>query len=219
MADTSPPSGRREILSPEEHKENLRRSIREARSRMSEKRRAALGEELALVALSIADVQRADTVALYVNRPSEPPTLGLIEFLAGRNQRVLLPKLGENLARDWAYYASSEDLQVRAPGRPPEPSGPGLGADAIGMADVVILPALAVDTTGARLGQGGGWYDRSIAAVSPGVPVFAVVYDEEIFDATEDPLPQQEHDRLVDGVITPSGWRWLRLPDGSTPLG
>ena len=76
-------------------------------------------------------------------------------------------------------------------------------------ADVVIAPALAVDSNGVRLGQGGGWYDRALEHVRPGTKVIAVVFPEEVYDATDRPLPLEKHDRTVDAVATPLGWRWL----------
>ena len=122
-----------------------------------------------------------------------------------------MPVLGSGLQRDWAEYAGADDLRERAPGRPPEPGGPTLGAAALADADVVIAPALAVDTTGARLGQGGGWYDRALEHIRPGVPVVALVFPEELYDAETRPLPRERHDRPVDAVATPPGWH---LPHG-----
>jgi 5-formyltetrahydrofolate cyclo-ligase len=152
---------------------------------------------------------------VYAARPTEPDTGPLLERLADRGLHVLLPVLGTGLQRDWAPYAGPEDLRQRAPGRPPEPGTPHLGPEALAEADVVIAPALAVDTGGARLGQGGGWYDRALEHAAPGVPVVAMVFEEEVYDAGTRPVPRQEHDRLVDAVATPEGWRWLRRADGA----
>ncbi|MDQ2624497.1 MAG: 5-formyltetrahydrofolate cyclo-ligase, partial [Actinomycetota bacterium] len=76
---------------------------------------------------------------------------------------------------------------------------------------VVLAPALAVDTAGNRLGNGGGWYDRALEHARPDVPVIALVHAEEIYDGDEYPLPVEAHDRRVDAVATPEGWRWLRI--------
>ncbi|WP_448631407.1 5-formyltetrahydrofolate cyclo-ligase [Cellulomonas soli] len=72
------------------------------------------------------------------------------------------------------------------------------------------MPALAVDTAGTRLGQGGGWYDRALAHARPGVRTVALVYPEELYEAGVRPLPREPHDRRVDAVATPDGWRCLR---------
>jgi 5-formyltetrahydrofolate cyclo-ligase len=154
-------------------------------------------------------VADATCVSVYAARATEPGTGPLLDALAARGVRLLLPVLGRGLQRDWAQYAGQDDLRERAPGRPPEPGGPTLGATAIGAADVVIAPALAVDTAGARLGQGGGWYDRALEHVRPGVPVVALVFPEELYDAQQRPLPREPHDRLVDAVATPEGWHLL----------
>ena len=49
-------------------------------------------------------------------------------------------------------------------------------------ADVVLVPALAVDAAGRRLGRGGGSYDRALARVGPLVPLIALIYDDELVE-------------------------------------
>lgn len=203
----------RDPRTPGELKDELRRKFRTRRQHMGSQQRASLAKKITMVTLSITDVQHASCVALYVNRPSEPATLGLIAALSELGQEILLPKLGAGLSREWGLYRGQDDLVERAPGRPPEPGGEDLGIAALARADVILLPALAVDTRGTRLGQGGGWYDRACTHARVGVPLLAIVYEHELLDAQTDPLPRLEHDRLVDGAITPAGWRWLRLPD------
>jgi len=190
----------------EDVKERLRMAIREARKARSVRLREAAAHALADVVLTIPAVVDASCVSVYASRVTEPGTGPLLEALAARGVRVLMPVLGSGLQRDWAEYAGPDDLRERAPGRPPEPGGPTLGAAALADADVVIAPALAIDTTGARLGQGGGWYDRALEHIRPGVPVVALVFPEELYDADSRPLPRERHDRLVDAVATPLEW-------------
>jgi 5-formyltetrahydrofolate cyclo-ligase len=64
-----------------------------------------------------------------------------------------------------------------------------------------VVPAVAVDRQGTRLGRGGGSYDRALARVRPGVLVVAALYDGELVDR----LPVQAHDRPVGAVVTPGG--------------
>jgi len=186
-----------------EEKDRLRRQIRARRAHRSTRRRTETAQLLAEVVLTIPEVAAAGCVSVYASRPTEPGTGPLIEALAARGVRLLLPVLGTGLQRDWAEYAGPDDLRERAPGRPPEPSGPPLGAAALGDADVVLVPALAVDAAGGRLGQGGGWYDRVLAHVRPGVPVVALVHEDEVLDA----VPREAHDQIVTGVATSDGWR------------
>ena len=139
----------------------------------------------------------------------------ILERMAARGVRVLLPVLGSGLQRDWAEYAGADDLQQRSPGRPPEPGGEPLGPAALADADVIIVPALAVDTSGARLGQGGGWYDRALEHARDDVLVIALTFPEEVYEAGTRPLPHEPHDRHVDAVATPEGWQRLRRRDAA----
>jgi 5-formyltetrahydrofolate cyclo-ligase len=196
-------------LEVEDAKKALRKAVRNAREARSERRRDEAAQSLADVVLTIPEVQTARRVGLYAARPSEPGTTVLLTALAGLGKAILLPVLGTGLQRDWAEFAGVDDLRQRAPGRPPEPSTKPVGSDALERTDVVIVPALAVDTGGHRLGQGGGWYDRALAHVRPGIKIMALVYPEEIYDAVERPLPTEAHDRTIDGWATPTEWHWI----------
>lgn len=184
----------------EDAKHALRQVIRKHRHMRTRAELDALGEALADSALQAIGTARS--VALYVSSGWEPPTLPLLEKLRAREIGVLLPVLGPALSRSWAFYKSAEDLQPRSPGRPPEPSGPVLGAEAIRSVDVVITPGLAIDGFGNRVGQGGGWYDRVLKMLDPDSPTFAMVYDDELISSQE--LPNDENDVRVHAVITPT---------------
>jgi len=161
----------------------------------------------ALVAAAADLVRGAGSVAAYVPMPGEPGGPGLVDALAAVVGSLLLPVLGLDLDLDWARYDPAVGLSPPArPGvRLREPVGPRLGADAIALCYAVLVPALAVDRTGARLGRGGGSYDRALARVPAGTPVVALLYDGELRDA----LPVEPHDRPVTAVLMPSGVRAL----------
>ena len=93
-----------------------------------------------------------------------------------------------------------------------EPTGPRLGPSAVAEADAILVPALAVDLLGHRLGRGGGHYDRTLALLArlrgtePLPTRIAVIYDHELLDA----VPFDELDQPVTAVVTPgSGLRVL----------
>ena len=194
----------------EEAKELLRTAIRSERKQNSDRQQQVSEAAITNLTLDVPSVKSASVVALYAARPHEPRTLALLDALAGQGKQVMLPVLGDGLQRDWAWYQNRDDLIQRAPGRPPEPSGDGLGQDALKLADVVLAPALAVDTAGNRLGQGGGWYDRALLHVRKEVQILALVLENEIYDHSEQPIPTEKHDQKVHGVITPE--LYLSLP-------
>lgn len=188
----------------EDAKQLLRTSVHEHRKNRSEKERKAAAVQIAEHARELLEGVRC--AAAYASRPTEPDTSVLLQVLDEAGVEILLPMLGPGLSRDWAVYHPGDSLEVRAPGRPPDPEGPGLGEEAIARADIVFAPALSVDPRGVRLGQGGGWYDRVLRFARPETPVYAVIFDDE---RCTEPLPVAPHDRAVDGVLTPSGWELI----------
>ena len=81
-----------------------------------------------------------------------------------------------------------------------EPAEPWLPPAAVGEATVILVPALAVDRNGVRLGRGGGYYDRSLPLRAPGALLVAVVRDDEIVDE----LPSEPHDVRMTHALTPA---------------
>jgi 5-formyltetrahydrofolate cyclo-ligase len=81
------------------------------------------------------------------------------------------------------------------------------GPGTVARADIVLVPALAVDARGYRLGRGGGSYDRALARVGGQVPTIALLYDDELLPV----VPTEAHDQRVRLVARP-GSGLTRLP-------
>jgi 5-formyltetrahydrofolate cyclo-ligase len=175
------------------------------------KRRTVAERSAAAAAIATAllrGLAGARTFAAYVPDPDEPGYGRLPAAFTQLGARVLLPVMpGEGRQLAWAV-----DTGRLAPGRVGvlEPMGPRLGPTAIGAADVVVVPALAVARDGIRLGRGGGYYDRALQHVRDGAVLVALLFDEELVDE----LPTEPHDRRVTAVVTPSGG-WQALPAGT----
>ena len=158
--------------------------------------------EIAGHLLASEPVRRAATVAAYVSVNGEPGTGPLLDGLRAAGKRVVLPVTLPDLDLDWAVYTGPDDLVPARYGLL-EPLGERLGVDAVGTADVVLVPALAVSPTGVRLGRGGGCYDRALGRVPVGTFTCALLYDEEVGVD----VPVEPHDRPVLCVATPTGIR------------
>jgi 5-formyltetrahydrofolate cyclo-ligase len=176
------------------------------RNRLLTSRRSLSSNELAAAAaqiqgqtLSLVRREGAAVVASYVPIGSEPGGSSLPAALAAQ-ARVLLPVLLPDGDLEWAAYSSE---LAAGPRGLLEPAGPRLGVSAVATADVVLVPALAVDRRGLRLGRGGGSYDRALARLpeSGGPLVVALLHDGELIDT----VPAEPHDRPVHAVITPGG--------------
>jgi 5-formyltetrahydrofolate cyclo-ligase len=191
-------------------KARFRRDVRARRAARDGTERTRLAELLRDVVLACPLLAGARTVACYASVGAEPGTGPLRAALAEAGLRVLLPVVvtGEDPVRrlDWA------DDGPLAPGPlgTVEPTGPRLGPDALARADLVLVPALLVDTGGHRLGQGGGFYDVTLGALVDAPPVVALVHDDELVDADVQPVPAGRLDRPVDAAATPA--RWWSIP-------
>ncbi|GGU90004.1 5-formyltetrahydrofolate cyclo-ligase [Streptomyces filipinensis] len=169
----------------------------------------ATGRALAERALELPELTHARTVAAYVSVGGEPGTTALLDALRARGVRVLLPVLLPDNDLDWGAYAGPDSLaRVQHGGRMAlfEPSGARLGPDAVTAADVVLLPGLAVDARGMRLGRGGGSYDRVLARLERAGArprLVVLLYDTEVVAH----VPAEAHDKPVHAVVTPSGVR------------
>ena len=146
------------------------------------------------------EVRRAATVAAYVSMNGEPGTAPLLDALRAAGKRVILPVLLPDDDLDWATYEGAAELVAATRGLL-EPTGRLLGPDAVATADVVLVPGLAVDPSGVRLGRGGGSYDRALARVPVGTFTCVLLYDDEVGV----PVPAEPHDRAVGWAATPAG--------------
>lgn len=170
-------------------KEGLRRALLSRRAALPADAHGA-AERAAVGALA---AHPAGRVAAYVSVGSEPRTAALLEALTPRE--VLLPVLLPDGDLDWAL--ADEGLR---PGRHRllEPRGRRLGPDAIASCGLVVVPALAVDRQGIRLGRGGGSYDRALARTRGWV--VALLHDGELLAE----LPHEPHDQPVHAVVSPA---------------
>lgn len=188
-----------------ERKRALRGLLSAARRGLSSVQRADAARELVRHALELPELAGAGTVAAYVSVGGEPGTGPLLEALRERGVRVLLPVLLPDDDLDWARYAGPDAL-VAGPKGLREAMGARLGADAVLAADAVLLPGLAVDADGVRLGRGGGSYDRVLArlAAAGARPALVVLlYADEVVAA----VPAEPHDHPVHAAVTPEGVR------------
>ncbi|MEV6959313.1 5-formyltetrahydrofolate cyclo-ligase [Streptomyces sp. NPDC051207] len=196
----------------EPDKRTLRREILAVRSRLTADDVRESEAALAGQALALPELATACTVAAYVSVGSEPGTRALLDALRARGVRVLLPVLLPDNDLDWGEYGTRDALaRVRHGGRMAlyEPAGERLGPEAVTGADAVLLPGLAVDARGMRLGRGGGSYDRVLARLerARARPALVVLlYDTEVVER----VPAEPHDRPVHAVVTPSGIRRFR---------
>jgi 5-formyltetrahydrofolate cyclo-ligase len=189
----------------------LREQLLAARRCVADDVRAAearmLSEHLELV------VSSGSTICAYVPVGTEPGSIEMLDMLLRRSGRVLLP-VARSTADDipmplrWGEYRTGE--LTPGPWGLLEPPEPWLPASTLAQASLVIVPALAVDRRGVRLGRGRGFYDRSLDGRNPQARLIAMVRDVELVDE----LPAEPHDVPMTHALTPQRGVVALLPSG-----
>lgn len=178
----------------------LRQQLLAARRSVGDDIRA--DEARALTNFVAGLVTSGDTVCGYVPVGAEPGSIEMLEELRGRAGRLLLPVARTSaddtpLALQWGEYRPGRLVTGRFGLL--EPAEPWLPASALAEASLVLVPALAVDRAGVRLGRGRGFYDRSLTCRDPRARLIAVVRDSELVDQ----LPCEPHDVRMTHALTP----------------
>jgi 5-formyltetrahydrofolate cyclo-ligase len=173
-----------------------RTEIRARRAAMTTADHESEARELAH---TVATLTFTEWVCAYVPVRGEPGSTAMLDAIRAVGGRVLLPVTGAPGPLNWAEYTGSTELR-RARFGLLEPAGEVL-VDALTRADLILVPALAVDRRGVRLGQGAGYYDRTLAAARPDTRVVAVVRDDELVEL----LPEEPHDLRMGWALTPRG--------------
>lgn len=161
-----------------------------------ERQQAALEERFS----DLPGLEGAETVLLYVTAfPEEVVTAPLIDRTLSRGQRLALPRVecrSQSLrlfeVRDPAAELSRGSLGIPEPGA----DCPEITPQQV---DWVLVPGLAFDPRGFRLGRGAGHYDRLLPQLRPDAPRWALAFDSQWLDM----LPVEPHDQPLDGIVSP----------------
>jgi 5-formyltetrahydrofolate cyclo-ligase len=190
-------------------KAELRRQIRAARRErrsadVDGSLRTLSGEAISNLVMSeinrLQPITPTSAVAVYVSTDTEPNTEILRATLRAAGATVLIPRVtGESL--EWCVDDEQLPLMNSRWGIA-EPTGPAVGMGAATLMEVtaIVVPALAIDAEGFRLGQGGGFYDRTLAELdgTERPIVIGVVYDDEFIEE----VPRERHDIQIDVIVT-----------------
>jgi len=180
-------------------KAELRKSLNSWRSQFAvhlaehDAERVELQEGFARELVAICQRLQPKRIASYLPFGGEPDVSLFNKYCLDARLELLLPVANPDNSLHWVSFdgvTTKTSIFGFA-----EPHGP---ATSLAPVDLMVIPALAIDRAGNRLGKGKGFYDRALVEIS--APVVAVVYEHELLDN----LPAEAHDRPVDFVVTQS---------------
>ena len=161
-------------------KEEARGRFRELRHKSQSLDRTLDRKGPSRVLLTAPEIHSAQVIASFQSYGDEPDTFDLHASLKSSGKKILLPRMNPDKSLTWLH------------------EGDEVGVELLNSIDLVIVPALAIDMRGVRLGQGGGSYDRALPRFNAWK--IALIHHGEL---TSEPMPVEEHDAKVDAAATP----------------
>jgi 5-formyltetrahydrofolate cyclo-ligase len=187
---------------------SLARQRRRALSTEDRRRRSAAA---AAQLLGMREVRAARSIGLYVALADEVDPAPAAAALLAEGARLLLPRV--DAARSVIEFVEVDDLGSLRPGFRGvlEPVGVARHPPEL---DLLVVPGVAFDARGGRLGQGGGHYDRLLASLDQGTLLIGLAFACQVVEE----VPREPHDRSVHAVVTEDGVRWA-VPTPSSHRG
>lgn len=180
-------------------KKAIRASVLNARDAMPPDQRARESMKMSEAIITSTPYQRAATVLAYASFGSEFDTSFLLERMLTDKKNLVMPRVDKDaqqlklhrvqhldalIAGQWGIREPQIDAEIMMPNE----------------IDLIIVPGVAFDSAGFRIGYGKGFYDKLLSSVNPASTRLSAAFDCQIIDA----VPNEAHDQRVDIIITPT---------------
>ncbi len=185
-----------------EEKAALRAKMRQIRTGIENRERDKAASSLVQRLTTLPAVKHAKGIGVYSAYGSELSLRPSVEMLRQRDlpPTIAYPVMVNETTMVFVSFSADDDKRVLEnpttlvtnipPERVVDPAG----------LELILVPGLAFDTHGNRLGQGGGFYDRFLPHTGSGTITIGIAFDEQIIDA----VPTGPHDRRVNYILTPT---------------
>jgi 5-formyltetrahydrofolate cyclo-ligase len=157
-----------------------------------------LSSEIAARLLELPTVKEARTISTYLDIGSEVRTRGFVEWALVNGRRIIVPVVDRaNKRLIFSEFRAPEELERGAYGIP-EPKREFRRPVALEQADVILVPGVAWDLRGFRIGYGAGYYDRSVNALRTHITTVGLAFEFQFVSN----VPRSRYDRRVDRIVT-----------------
>ena len=171
-------------------KKALRQQIRELKKKFTSEQLSLESEKIMEKLSNNSDFQQSEIVMLYASLPDEVQTFPFIEKWRNRKRIILPTVVGDDIIPVELTAGSGMvegDFHILEPENNPY-NGP---------LDLIVVPGMAFDRRGHRLGRGKGYYDRFLIKY-PEVKTIGICFDFQLLDE----VPAEPHDQLIDEIIS-----------------
>ena len=178
-------------------KKELRRYIREQKRHFTPQQLGEMSLGIMSLLLSNSHIQKADAILMYHSLPDEVDTHSALDQLLAMGKKVLLPKVVSETEMTIHEYTGRDSLQPSEPYGILEPTTPEFSIVNCQLSIVIVVPGMAFDRQGHRLGRGKGYYDRFLSRI-PNIYKIGVCFPFQLIDK----VPFEPTDILVDEVLS-----------------
>lgn len=194
-------------------KAHLRAAYRQRRDRILRPERDVRSRLIARWLCHSPWYRQAEHILTYLSIPSEVDTYDIAEMVWRDGKRLWAPKVNR-AERTMAFFEIRNWDDIR-PGPwgigEPKTAGPSfLSAVSCQQRALLLVPGVAFDRRGFRIGYGGGYYDRFLHQSKDRCLSIGLTFDVQMLAW----VPAEPHDRSVDGVLTERGWKKIPRPEG-----
>jgi len=183
----------------DDEKRRLRETILARRKKLTAAQRVIRSADILQRLFELDEVNAARWIQFYVSFGSEVETTGMIAHALSLGKRVAVPKI-EPESRSIVLSEIKDPVGDLSPGASgfPEPTAASYRPVEIGNIDLFVIPGIAFDEGGNRIGRGDGYYDRFLSPVSGKIPILATAFEFQVVET----VPIAEHDVRVGWIVT-----------------
>ncbi|MBI3597709.1 MAG: 5-formyltetrahydrofolate cyclo-ligase [Nitrospirae bacterium] len=182
-----------------DEKQRLRNDVMTSRNKLTTAQRVIRSADILQKLFELEAVRDATWIHFYVSHGSEVETTGMIAHALSRGKRVTVPKM-EPASKQLMLSELKDPTRELSPGPIgiPEPKPEAVRPIEVDRMDLFIVPGIAFDPRGNRLGQGAGYYDRLLTPVAERVPIIGLAFELQVVER----VPTGDHDIRVNWIIT-----------------
>lgn len=182
-----------------DEKQRLRKEVLARRDKLTTALRVIRSADILQKLFELEAVRSATWIHFYVSCGGEVETTGMIAHALSLGKRVAVPKM-EPASKQLVLSELKDPVRELSPGPKgiSEPKPEAFRPVEIDTMDLFVVPGVAFDEKGNRLGQGAGYYDRLLAEVSDRIPIIALAFELQIVGR----VPTNNHDVRVDWIMT-----------------
>lgn len=178
-------------------KDEIRKIVLDKRGKLTKKKVETASKSIIEIIKDLEVFKESRMILSYMPYGQEVDIMPLNQFILDNEKRLCLPRVRSSTEMDCAEVESLSEKMIKSKFGIMEPS-PELKPSNLESIDLILVPGLAFDREGNRIGHGKGYYDRFLAQIKKEMFTLGIAYAFQVFDT----LPSDPFDKKVKGIVS-----------------